>query len=279
LKTAAIIDSHCHLDFPDYDQDREQVLDNARKLGVRGFIVPGTTARRWPKIIKLCRGHADVFGALGLHPFFLDEHGMADMEKLGSCLENRKIIAVGEIGLDFMHRDLDPERQLSFFKAQLKLAAEQELPVILHCRKAHDTVLKLLKRYPPKGGIAHAFNGSLQQAEAYIRLGFCLGFGGMLTYERSTKLRRLAQQLPVESLVLETDAPGMSGTAHRGQRNSPEYLPEVLQTLAELKNLSTEDLARQTTANVRRTLALPDAESGTGQNGQIEPPRGFQITS
>jgi TatD DNase family protein len=163
---------------------------------------------------------------------------------------------VGEIGLDFCQEGLDPARQQALFEAQLVLARSAGLPVLLHARKAHDQVLATLKRLRVRGGIAHAFNGSLQQAGKYLDLGFCLGFGGMLTFERSLRLRPLARALPIEAIVLETDAPDLTVAAHRGSRNSPAYLPEVLSALAEVRDADPAELAAQTTRNAREVLGL-----------------------
>ncbi len=247
-----IIDSHCHLDMPAFDKDRQQVLENARAAGVMGFVVPGTTQKSWKKILRLSEQEKDVYPALGLHPYFCAEHSVGEVDQLRTLAASAKPIAIGEIGLDFFRPDLDEQRQLELLELQLQVARDLELPVILHTRKAHDQVLQLLKQYQPKGGISHAFNGSWQQAKHYIDLGFCLGFGGMLTYERSHRLHKLARQIPLENIVLETDAPDMPGAAHRYQRNSPEYLPEVLEALAQLRPESKSQIARQTSLNTIR---------------------------
>lgn len=253
--TDFIIDSHCHLDMPDFDKDRQQVLDNARQAGVRGFVIPGTTAGRWNKVLKIARDAEDIWPALGLHPYYCNEHREADLEQLSEEIATEHPVAIGEIGLDLFLPQLDGARQLFYLEAQLDLAREFNLPVILHIRKANDRVLQLLKEHPVKGGICHAFSGSLPHAHKFIDRGFCLGFGGMLTYERSRKLRELAKSLPLTALVLETDAPDMSGEKHRYQRNSPEYLPEVLDVLEALRAESREQIAHQTTLNLQQLLA------------------------
>jgi TatD DNase family protein len=166
------------------------------------------------------------------------------------------LVAVGEIGLDYFVADLDRDRQRGFFSAQLAIARDADLPVLLHVRKAHDQVLAALKLGDVRGGIAHAFNGSLPQARQYIDLGFKLGFGGMLTYERSRKLRALAHALPLSAIVLETDAPDMTVARHRGGRNSPEYLPDCLTALAEVRAEDPREVAAQTTRNAREVLRL-----------------------
>jgi TatD DNase family protein len=191
-----------------------------------------------------------------LHPVYLERHREGDLRDLEERLTRDRPLAVGEIGLDFLVEGLDHARQQRLFEAQLTLARDAGLPVLLHVRKAHDQVLSILKRIRVIGGIAHAFNGSLQQAGRYMDLGFRLGFGGMLTYQRSSRLRALARQLPLTALVLETDAPDMTVAAHRGERNSPEYLPDCLQALAEVRDEAPEAVAAQTSTNACELLGL-----------------------
>ena len=251
-----IIDSHCHLDFPEFNADRDQVLARARAAGVKGIVNPGTTRDRWDGLLEIAASVPEIHPALGLHPWFMDRHRPSDLETLAAFAAREPIVAIGEIGLDFQLPDHDAEAQLALCEAQLRLARRFGLPVILHVRKAHDAMLGLLRRSGVEGGICHAFNGSLQQAQQYMKLGFLFGFGGMLTYARSHRLHRLAQTLPLDHIVLETDAPDMAGALHHGERNSPEYLPEVLDALARLREEPVAGVARQTTENVRRLLKL-----------------------
>ena len=255
-KLSGLIDSHCHLDFEQFDDDREAVLRRANDCGVAEIIVPGVTAQGWQNLITLCQQHPGLYYALGLHPVFLDRHQPGDIAELAKQLPLSSAIAVGEIGLDFYLPELNREQQKSLFTAQLELAQEFDLPVILHVRKAHDATLSLLQQHPVKGGIVHAFNGSLQQAEKYQQIGFKLGFGGMLTYERSRKLRALASALPLSAIVLETDAPDMVVASHRGEPNSPVYLPEVVQAMASIRQESAQEIVDQTSANTRQVLQL-----------------------
>jgi TatD DNase family protein len=259
-----IIDTHCHLDAAEFDADRQAVLARARANGVVAIVVPGVCAPGWDHLWRFCAGEPDLFPALGLHPVYLEQHQATDLAALERLLAEHRPVAVGEIGLDYYLTPLDRQRQQVLFEAQLQLARAAGLPVILHVRKAHDSVLATLKRIRVPGGIAHAYNGSLQQARQYMDLGFKLGFGGMLTYERSRRLRELARQLPVEAFVLETDAPDLTVAQHRGSRNSPEYLPHCLAALAEVRDESREGLARQTSANARAVLGL---DSRTGRSG------------
>ncbi len=251
-----IFDTHCHIDLPAFDADREAVISHARELGVTHMVVPAIVARGWKRLVSICNEHPGLLPALGLHPMFTSEHIDADITALAETVEHTRPVAIGEIGLDYFIDGADRKRQQTLLEAQLDLARQFDLPVILHVRKAHDNMLATLRRLRVCGGTAHAFSGSLQQAQQYIDLGFRLGFGGMITHERATRLRRLACELPAEALVLETDAPDMPGAAHRGQRNSPEYLPEYLHVLAQLRNEDPETLARQTSANAREVFGL-----------------------
>lgn len=256
-----LIDSHCHIDVEDFDSDRREVLDRCHNRGISHLLVPGIMANTWPVLRDICGQYPGLHPAYGLHPVYLDSHKQNDIDELERWLQQEKTVAVGEIGLDFFYKgknftDLDRVRQQSLFEAQLSLAKANDLPVILHVRKSHDAVLSTLKRYKVKGGICHAFNGSLEQGHQYLDLGFKLGFGGMLTYERSHKLHRLAKQLPIEAIVLETDSPDMTGSRHHGQRNSPEYLPEALEALAILRGEQQNIIAEQTTTNVKAIFNL-----------------------
>jgi len=252
----ALIDTHCHLDVEAFDADRDQVLAAARAAGLVGIVVPAIHAAGWARLLRLCASGPDLHPALGLHPIYLAQHRPEHVAALGRALVEERPLAVGEIGLDFHERDLDPARQQALFEAQLALARDAGLPVLLHVRKAHDQVLDTLKRIRVRGGIAHAFNGSLEQARRYLELGFKLGFGGMLTFERSLRLRPLARALPIEAIVLETDAPDLTVAAHRGERNSPAYLPDILAALAEVRDADPAALAAQTTANARAVLGI-----------------------
>lgn len=251
-----LIDTHCHLDVAAFDADRAQVLADARAAGVASIVVPGIDARGWEQLLRLCASDAGLYPALGLHPLFLDRESEADLALLEQRLATANPVAIGEIGLDFHAKDADRPRQLALCQAQLAIAQAARRPVLLHVRKAHEEMLRLLVETPVVGGIAHAFNGSLQQARRYMDLGFCLGFGGMLTFKRSTRLRRLAAALPLPAIVLETDAPDLSVATHQYQRNSPAYLPEILHSLAEVRAADPADLAQQTTANASRLLGI-----------------------
>lgn len=251
-----LFDTHCHIDVEDFDPDRRQVLQAARAAGVSDLLVPAVQRSTWPTLIALCDEDSHLHLALGMHPVYLDRHRADDTEALAEQVAAARPVAIGEIGLDWHVPGLDRDRQQRLLEDQLEIAQAAQLPVALHVRKAHDVMLQTLKRYRLNGGFCHAFNGSQQQASRYLDMGFCLGFGGMLTFERSHRLRRLAAELPLDGLVLETDAPDMTVASHRFERNSPAYLPEVLHSLAQLRNQPSEDIAAATTANARAILRL-----------------------
>ncbi len=251
-----LIDSHCHIDVAAFDADRDEVLSRCRQQGIRRLVVPAIDARGWDGLLALCEKEQGLYPALGLHPVFVEQHKAEDVEKLDAKLAATKVIAVGEIGLDFYIKELDRQQQIELFEAQLTIAAKHDLPVILHTRKAHDEVLRSLRKIKVKGGVSHAFNGSQQQAKQYIDIGFKLGFGGTMTYEGSHKIHQLAKALPLESIVLETDAPDMVVASHRGERNSPEYLTESLNALARIRDEDINHIAEQTTANTCEVFGL-----------------------
>ncbi|WP_252176481.1 TatD family hydrolase [Endozoicomonas sp. 4G] len=256
-----LFDSHCHLDFPEFDQDRDKTLEQCWLAGVHSICIPATEARHWPRVLKqACSipGSVQRYVALGLHPYFLKNHKPHHLDELKTLLEHhsKTICAVGEIGLDYSLTDSNREQQHYYFAQQLELASQFKLPVILHCRKAHDEILKKIRQVKPtRGGIVHAFSGSEQQAQQYIELGFKLGFGGTITYERARKTRQLAASLPLSSIVLETDAPDMPMSGYQGQRNTPIRLPVILEHLAELRSSSAKEIAQATTENALSILA------------------------
>ncbi len=251
-----LFDTHCHLDVPEFDADRDAVVARTRAAGVSRMVVPAIDAEGWTDLVALCRKEEGLFPALGMHPIYIVQHRDEHVDELRRWVERERPVAIGEIGLDFFIKETDRDRQQVIFEAQLDVAQQYRLPVLLHVRKAHEQVLQSLKKFSLVGGIAHAFNGSLPQADQYLSLGFKFGFGGMLTYERSRKIRQLARELPLESLVLETDAPDMTPVSHHGERNSPEYLPEILHSLAEVRGMDCRELAAITTANALNLFRL-----------------------
>ncbi len=254
-----LIDSHCHFDAPAFDADRDALYQRARQAGVRHIITPAITATSWPGLRQICARYPGVHPAYGLHPMFQAEHRDDDIDRLQTWLERERPVAVGECGLDFYIPKPDKEKQTAIFRAQLALAQRFELPVIIHARKSVEAVMMLLREYPDVRGVMHSYSGSLEQARQLIERGFLLGFGGPLTWPRATRLRRIAATLPLESLLLETDAPDQPGEQHRGQRNEPAWLPEVAHTLAELRKISVDEVIEVTSDNARRLFSLKAA--------------------
>lgn len=252
-----LCDSHCHLDFSEFDNDRDEIVASCRVQGVTRMIIPGVTRDTWDRLLECCKRYEGLYPALGLHPYFLREHKDSDLIELAGYVRRFSPVAIGEIGLDYAIKDLDRQMQIKYFSQQLKLAGELSLPVIIHARKAHDDVLSLLRQYRINRGIIHAYSGSEDQAMRYIELGFMLGFGGAMTWNRSTRLQSLAANLPLESIVLETDAPDMPPEGHQGKRNSPQYLPGIMARFCQLRYESCEKIAMQLTQNVNKTFGLP----------------------
>jgi len=254
-----LIDSHCHIDFSEFHHDRASVLHAASKAGIKQLVLPGVMARYWPRVLSLTGEvcGVQIYPTLGLHPFFMDQHKPEHLLLLEKNLMHHQgqIMAVGEIGLDFA-RKTDKEAQINLFEAQLDLAEKYQLPIILHVVKAHEQVISILKERPGLTGIVHSYSGSLTQAKQYIKLGFLLGVGGVITWPKSDKKRAMFAQLPLGSLALETDAPDMSPAGLKGQRNSPEQIITVLDALIAIRDEDRTEIAKVTHANVVNLLGL-----------------------
>ena len=251
-----LIDSHIHLDFPVFDEDREALLAQAREAGIRRFVVPATTRESWSRIARLAARFSSRSAAFGIHPYFVHQHSLEDCQALDQWLQDRHCVAVGEIGLDYQLNDIERDHQLALFQAQLSVARNHGLPVILHARKAVEEVILQLKAHGLSRGIVHSFNGSTVQAHRLIDLGFKLGFGGALTYPGATRLRAMVKSLPPEAICLETDAPDQATLSFKGERNQPIALLEVLETVADLMDIEPHMLAQQSTNNTYAALNL-----------------------
>lgn len=251
------IDTHCHLDAPEFGNTQNELVQDALKAGVDRIVLPAVEPNNFETVRSLCEQHPGCLPAYGIHPMYVDHAKPEDLELLRDYLVLPNTVAVGEIGLDFFVDSYDRQQQEFYFVEQLKLAREFDLPVLLHIRRALDVVLKYLRQYKVPGGIAHAFNGSQQQAEEFIKLGFKLGFGGAMTYSRATRLRELAKTLPLDSIVLETDAPDIPPDfLARGEPNKPEYLPRIAQTLTQLRGMTLQEVADATTENASSILRI-----------------------
>jgi TatD DNase family protein len=251
-----LIDSHVHLDHPVFAIDREAVIARAKEAGIDGMVVPGVDFESWPRIKALCASDEHVHACYGLHPMFLARHTPEHLQALPAWLDRERPVALGEIGLDFHMPDPDRERQRLYFLQQLQLARERNLPVIVHARDALEEVSLTLRRCGGLRGVVHSFSGSEQQARQLWDAGFHLGIGGPITHERAQRLRRIVASMPIEFLLLESDAPDQPGAAHRGQRNEPAYITEVLQCVAGLRGEAEADIATATHANAHRLFGL-----------------------
>lgn len=249
--TGFLVDTHCHLDAGEFDADRDAVYDRACAAHVKVQVVPAVTAANFGDVAATCRRYPGCLPAWGLHPMYLHVHHEQHLAALRRQIEQWRPVAVGEIGLDLFVPNLDYATQEFFYVEQLKIAKEFDLPVLLHCRRANDQILKQLRRFKLKGGIAHAFNGSRHQAEAFIKLGFKLGFGGAFTYSRANNLRRLAADLPLTAIVLETDSPDIAPAWVGKGRNEPAELARIAASLAELRGIAVDVVVEQTTRNAR----------------------------
>lgn len=264
---SALVDTHCHLDAQEFAGDATDVRERAARAGVAHCVIPAVHTAAFDAVRELAHHGGDSY-ALGIHPLFTPGAEEADLQALDRALTEHandpRLVAVGEIGLDHFVPGLDRERQEFFYREQLRLARRHGLPVVLHVRRSADRLLRHLRELPV-GGIAHAFNGSEQQANEFIRMGFKLGFGGAVTYERALQLRRLAASLPLSALVLETDAPDIPPhwlyrtAEERAQgvpqgRNEPAELPRIAQVVAQLRGMPVEELAQATTRNAIEAL-------------------------
>lgn len=252
-----LIDSHCHLDFPAFDHNRDELVNACIKAGFTMLVNPAVDMNNWQKVEQIAARYSIVYPAYGLHPMFLDQHQDVHLDALEAQLSSKPCVAVGEIGLDYFDPSLCKTRQQFLFEAQIVLAEKANLPVILHVRKAHDEALSTIKRLGfSQGGIVHAFSGSEQQAHKWIDNGFILGFGGTMTYDRAKKVRHLAKTLPLQSMVLETDAPDMPPAFIEKGQNSPIYLVQIAQILAEIRNRPVDEIRQVCSDNTRRILSL-----------------------
>ncbi|TDV20784.1 TatD family hydrolase [Paraburkholderia caballeronis] len=252
------IDTHCHLDAAEFDADRAAVADAARRAGVARVVIPAVARENFATVRELAHRLDGGVYALGIHPLHTPQARDDDLDllrrEIEASLDDPRFVGIGEIGLDFFVPGLDAARQQHFYDAQLRLARDYDLPAICHVRKSQDPVLKGLRKYGVRRGIAHAFNGSFQQAHAYVDHGMHLGFGGNLTFERALQIRRLAQQLPLDAIVMETDAPDISPSWLYRERNTPDQVPRIGEVLAQLRGIGPDELALGTTANARAAL-------------------------
>lgn len=251
-----LVDTHCHLDVAEFDGDRAEVVRRALAAGVTDQVIPAIDAPGWEKLEAICVDAEGLHPAYGLHPMFLSRHDDADLDRLDAWLRDHHAVAVGECGLDYFIEGLDRDRQQRFFEGQLRIARDHGLPVIVHARRAVEAVTLAIREAGDVSGVVHSFAGSIEQARQLWDLGFLIGLGGPVTYERAKRLRRLVKEMPLEFLLLETDAPDQPDAGHRGKRNEPARLTNVLAVVAELRDEPAETIATATTQNAKRLFGF-----------------------
>lgn len=260
------IDTHCHLNFERYDQDRAQVVRQAAEAGVTRIIIPAVDLQSAQEAITLSQQHVGIFAAVGVHPNSTLGFNEETIQRIDALSRHDKVIAIGEIGLDY-HWDKSPKAtQQDAFEAQLTLASQRELPIIIHNREASEDVMAILEVWSAsapdslKGrlGVMHSFSAPPQVAERALAIGLYLGFTGPITFKKADELRQIARTVPLERLLVETDSPFLTPHPYRGKRNSPEYIPLIADTLAGLHGLTLDEMAEQTTRNAMRLFALAD---------------------
>ncbi len=259
------VDTHCHLDAPEFANALPQIIESAAKQGVQAILLPAVKAADCDHVRELASQYGKqipgLVYTLGIHPLFINQAKEEDIailkRQIEQSISDPRFVGIGEIGLDYFVEGVDPQKQEQFFHAQLDLAEQFQLPVILHVRRSQDVILKALRRRKVPSGIAHAFNGSFQQAEQFFEMGFKLGFGGAATYERALQIRRLLKELPLESIVTETDAPDIPPSwlkAEGASFNEPAFLPRIAKQLASIRGLSDEVFSAATWCNAMQAL-------------------------
>lgn len=252
-----LIDSHVHTDDERLKTDRAAILSAARSANVIAQIVPAISQRLWPRVQAVCSDQDDLFACYGLHPCFHDEHQQSHIEDLTQWIARERPVAIGECGLDYQIAGADKANQQHLFAAQLALAREFDLPIVIHARKAVEDVIRMVRSSGHYRGMVHSFSGSAQQANRLIELGYKLSFGGAVTFERARRLRDLVATLPLDALLLETDAPDQPDALHSGQRNEPAYLADVWRAISDLRQEDANSIAHATTQNAIELFDLP----------------------
>lgn len=251
-----MFDTHCHLDVSEFASDRARVLAAARARGVHSQLIPAIDQQHWQGIATLCAENQGLYPAYGLHPMYQSAHRPEHLPELVNWLRTHTAVAVGEFGLDYFDADAERGEQKQFFEAQLKIARDFDLPVVLHARRALDEVIAGLRKYGVKKGVLHSFSGSQQQADILINQGLMLGIGGPVTYPRAQRLRGIVKHMPLDFLLLETDAPDQPLCGFQGARNEPAQLVRVLEVVAELRGIAAAELERATDLNAARVFGI-----------------------
>ena len=251
MLTTTLIDSHCHLDFEVFDNDRSEVLQRAKDNNISDIVIPGTEKIFWDRIKHLCENNPYLHACYGLHPYWINNHNEQDIDALDTYIETSHPVALGECGLDFRPHQADKKTQLNFFEAQLTIANNHRLPVVIHSVKATESIIQMIKKFKNLRGMIHSYSGSTEQARQLIDLNFYISIGGSLTYDHAKKIKKVAKEIPLTSLLLETDSPDQPDQKNSGKRNEPAYLINTLDVISALRNEQREIIAQQTTSNAK----------------------------
>ena len=251
-----LIDSHCHLDFEDFDKDRSDVLQHAIDNNISHIVIPGTERIYWDRIKQLCKKHPQLHACYGLHPYWVAEQNKQDLEALEKYIRSDRPVALGECGLDFRPQQADKKTQLYFFEAQLDIAESNQLPVVIHSVRATEDVIKSIKKFKNLSGMIHSYSGSFEQAKQLIELNFYISIGGSVTYDNANKIKKVARKIPLTSLLLETDAPDQPDQKNSGKRNEPAYLVNTLAAISDLRQETADRVAEQTTLNAKKLFGI-----------------------
>ncbi len=250
-----MIDSHCHLDFEAFDNDREQVLQRAADNNISDIIIPGTRKVYWQRIKTLSKQYPQLHACYGLHPYWVNQHRDADLQLLSDYIDTNRPVALGECGLDFRPQQADKKTQLFFFEAQLDIASTYQLPVVIHSVNATEDVIRSIKKYNISGMI-HSYSGSSEQARQLADLTFYISFSGSVTYGNAKKIRGAARDIPLNALLIETDAPDQPDQKNTGKRNEPAFLINTLKTIAEIREQPAGLIAEHTTENAKKLFGI-----------------------
>ncbi len=251
-----LIDSHCHLDFDAFDIDRSDVLQRAKDKNISDIVIPGTEKIYWDRINSLCKKHSQLHACYGLHPYWVNEQNKPHIESLKRYIELNRPAALGECGLDFRPQQAEKKLQLYFFEAQLELAEQNQLPVIIHSVRATETVIQSIKKFSKLRGMIHSYSGSLEQAKQLLDLNFYISVGGSVTYDNAKNIKQVVKEIPLTSLLIETDAPDQPDKKNKGKRNEPAYILNTVKAISEIRGESVDMIARQTTINAKKLFAI-----------------------
>ncbi|PCJ85418.1 MAG: DNAase [Thiotrichaceae bacterium] len=251
-----LIDSHCHLDFEAFDNDREQVIQRATDNDISDIIIPGTKSHLWQNIFKLSKKYKQLHACYGLHPYWVNEHNKQDLIALDKFINDSRPVAIGECGLDFRPQQANKKIQIEFYEAQLDIATHHQLPVVIHSVKATESIIHSIKKHKNLTGMVHSFSGSVEQAKQLIDLNFYISISGSVTHDKAKKIRAVAAAIPLTSLLIETDAPDQPDSKNKNNRNEPAYLINTLDAITKLRAETKEDIALQATLNAKRLFNI-----------------------